>query len=524
MREAGYNRRAQSYTLSIFLTTLAGEGKHWIVVKRPEPLAANATVSYSVIASTVLAAGYTSYASKFTRRVGPASVISIPSLFIRASARAGVWCAAAGAAANWYYHHAFTLPISAASGVKDEKWKLWEKTERYTVDDGFLAGAGIGLVSGLVSAIALRRGAIPWWARCVGMANIGGFVGIAGSNAYFQYTGERQKSVLALEQWRLRRNLEFHWIYWNKLLLSSLPVPVQAYVMWNGIFHAARLPEEVLTKPEKYNYGMISDTSLPAKKTDTSEKSDKTEKSAAAEKTSTDNGAASDSSTASKAVSEKYNGKGHYRKARDIAETLKGANIEGWEKNLVELEQERQSLLKEAEYIAYGIARREYEYCHLQNADADERERLLREVQLMKIVFNRLRMEADERDRRMFFGRVSLAQKKAWDSDEDTPASWTRSITHHEGHEPQLSIKEFNKIREQLVKEIKSFEEKAKDSKTTAEQKEQAKVDLDDGRLLLRAADRVHYELEKKAEKSDAKEVKVHTKAKPPENMEPSKP
>jgi hypothetical protein len=67
------------------------------------------------------------------------------------------------------------------------------------------------------------------------MMNLGGCAGITASNAYFQYTGERARSALALEQWRRRRNLEFHWLYWNKLVMSSLSKPVQAYIMYQGI-------------------------------------------------------------------------------------------------------------------------------------------------------------------------------------------------------------------------------------------------------------------------------------------------
>ena len=63
----------------------------------------------------------------------------------------------------------------------------------------------------------LRRVPIAWWTKFVGMSNIGAFCGVEGSHAWFHYKGERQPAVAALEEWHKRRNLEFHWIYWNKV-------------------------------------------------------------------------------------------------------------------------------------------------------------------------------------------------------------------------------------------------------------------------------------------------------------------
>jgi hypothetical protein len=452
--------------------------------------------------------------------VGRGSGISIADLFIRSSAKTGVWCAITGAAVNYYYHYGFTDAICAASGVKDEKYKLWDKTERITVDDGFLVGAGIGLGVGVVSAVLLRGSPVRWWTRCIGMTNLGAFAGIAASNGYFHYTGERQKSVQALNDWKHRRNLEFHWVYWNKLLMSKLSLPAQAYVMYNGIFHAARLPDEALQNPQKYGLGLITDSSLPKKE----EKKEEAKKEEEAKKDESKATNATNATTPPKAPEKP----GYYRKPSDVTRWLEKLDVDEQVNHTAKLENERQEYLKEIEYLLHVIGKKRYELCHLpENTDQEERKHRDRELQLINIVYYRLRKSADQLDGQIRLEQLTLQQKKAWKSEEDAPTTWTPSTSglDLETFEPKLCVKEFKNTTDELAKEIKNFEHKSTCKTNSAEEKERAKKDLDDGRLLLKAADKVQFELEKKVKKQEPKVEKVGAKEKtPPENMEPSKP
>ncbi|KAF2661173.1 hypothetical protein K491DRAFT_576534, partial [Lophiostoma macrostomum CBS 122681] len=444
-----------------------GEGKHWIIPKRPEPLAANATVSYAVIGSTALAGGYASYARAHAQRAGFGTAISTPALFVRASAKAGIWCALGGAAINWYYHYGFTGPVSIASNITDLEWKIWEKTERYTIDDGFLVGAGLGLASSLF----LRRLHIPSWTRYVGMTNIGGCAGILAANAYFQYTGERARSNLALAQWRQRRNLEFHWVYWNKLLMASLSKPVQAYVMYQGMFHAAQLPEEALTDPGKYRLGHISDTSLPLdKKTDGKEES-----------------------------------KAHYYPPDDPAKILRDVTAESLKAALDSKATQRAAILIDANYIMRIISQKEYAFCHLDNASADERHELLREIQMYQVIFSRLKDEANKLERQLLVGSQRLRQKHSL-AGEDTLPSWEMPADQYDPktHEPKLALPEIEQYTEKFLKDMKDIEKGLATQGISDEDKARLKKDLSDARELLKASDKIIWDLEKRIKKVDA--------------------
>lgn len=437
------------------------EGKHWIVPKRGEPLAANATLQNSVIASTALAAGYTSYARTFSRRVGYNSGLSGPALFVKSSARAGIWCAAVGAAVNTYYHYTFTKPVIALSGIESTPFQVWEKSEKYTVDDGLLAGAGIGLAS----AVFLRRAPIGWWTKFVGMSSIGAFCGVVGSHSWFHYKGERQPAVAALEEWNKRRNLEFHWIYWNKVLMSKLSVPAQGYVILNGIFKSNSIPEEAYQTPEKY--GIVGIAAAP----------------------------------------EAVPYVGYYVSAYDPAENLRNIDVDHTREKIAEMESEGTKLRKEGDYILSELVRRHYDYCHDRPTEEDQRQQRQREIMLLEMCFNRLVADAEKLERKIMLWELSLQQKIAWESPagkDDKIGKWTPKIRVDPArYIPNLCIGEATKIREQLMKDVQNFEATYK--RATGHSKENTRKDLEEAKILLRAADQLVSELEEKAKLREGK-------------------
>ncbi|KAF9696911.1 hypothetical protein EKO04_004806 [Ascochyta lentis] len=181
---------------------VAREDQHNLVPKRPGPLGANAALQHSVLGSTAAAAAYTSFAFRYGHRVTPASTASWSALFTRSSANLGLWAGVLGATANWYYHSRFTsVAVSQNNAVKP--WKLYERTKSFTVDDGCLVGASVGLAASIPALLV-----IPRWTRCLGLVNIGASAGILGAHGYLQYTGERQKAYVRLERGFKRRSLE----------------------------------------------------------------------------------------------------------------------------------------------------------------------------------------------------------------------------------------------------------------------------------------------------------------------------
>ena len=78
-------------------------------------------------------------------------------------------------------------------------FELYKWTKRYTVEDGALAGAGIGLAAS-IPMLFMRKPAIPGWTRCVGMTDVGGCTSILGTHGGFQYTGERDKAYRILDR------------------------------------------------------------------------------------------------------------------------------------------------------------------------------------------------------------------------------------------------------------------------------------------------------------------------------------
>lgn len=73
-------------------------------------------------------------------------------------------------------------------------------------------------------------------------------------------------------------------------------------------------------------------------------------------------------------------------------------------------------LLKEAEYVYYGMTGRQYMFCNTAYATKDSRQRQLRELQLISIIYNCLRIRVGELSRSAHYGDVWLLQKAVLNS------------------------------------------------------------------------------------------------------------
>jgi hypothetical protein len=182
-----------------------------------------------------VAAGHASIAARVARRTTPYAHISRTALFVTSSARLGIWAAGVGAAVNSYYHKGFTSVVVKEAGKDPTPGRLWERTKDYTAEDGCVAGAAVG-VAAFLPTLYMRRASVSWWTRLLGMATIGASMGLVASQAYFQYTGERRTALDELDRQRRRRALEFHHIFWNKLLMARFDPLIQQYVRHNGVF------------------------------------------------------------------------------------------------------------------------------------------------------------------------------------------------------------------------------------------------------------------------------------------------
>jgi hypothetical protein len=119
-------------------------------------------------------------------------------------------------------------------------------------------------MAAFLPTLFMRRASVPRWTRLLGMMNIGASTGIVVSQAYFQYTGERQKALKELDRQRRRRALEFHHIFWNKLLMARFDPLIQQYVRHNGIFRAYHIPADVYQTPDKYGLASAATTEKSA--------------------------------------------------------------------------------------------------------------------------------------------------------------------------------------------------------------------------------------------------------------------
>ena len=374
-----------------------------------------------------------------------------------------------GGAINWYYHSAFASVVLSQKNPKVKPWQLYKWTKRYTVEDGCLTGAALGLAAS-IPTLLMRRPAIAPWTRCLGMANIGASAGILGAHGYFQYTGERQKAYKRLDRRLKRRSLEFWAIFWDKQLMAQFDPIIQQYVRHNGIWYTHHLPDSVYDESEDSRARTI--------------KSKKSRSNA----------------IVPAYTEEQQEEPGYYTQPFDYADDLKQIDTEATFAKMAELEAEKVVLLEEAEYLLFINAQKQREYCHLQEIDDDERQQHLQEIHLVEIAYNRLRIAAHTIDVKLEKWRMALQHKTVWEacaSGDDIMADWlprSERIDFY-SHGPTLSIQEMGKFQTQIAAEVKRFEELASHG-LPRERRNRWKKDLEDGRVLLRAADHVVFELE----------------------------
>ncbi|EUC49246.1 hypothetical protein COCMIDRAFT_85199 [Bipolaris oryzae ATCC 44560] len=471
-----------------------GEGQHGLVPKRPEGIGANATPQTCLVSSTLLAAVYTSFASTFNQRVAAVGVApqqaahtSRPALFVRSSARLGLCVGLAGAAVNWYYYSAFANVVVADKVQETSRWRLYQWTKGYTVDDGALAGAAIGLSASIPMLLMRRPATLPRWTRCLGMANIGGCTGVVGSHAYLQYTGERQKAYRLLEARRKRRSLEFWAIFWDKELMAKLSPIMQQYVRHNGVWYTQLLPDNAFEQTE--------------------DEVESVETTAAAQTTQ---------QVANPEPVAQTPDPPFYLEPVDYTADLAQINVESTLARIQEMQVERQILLEEAHYLLSLNAHQRYEYCHLHKTlDADDRLRRLQEIHLVDVAHTRLRNAADALDMKIIHWHMSLQHKAAWENSLSSPSSsssssssslstseaenWLPSshLINYATHRPSFSILEIEKMARQIDAQVQRFEEGSLDQRFPREKRERWRKDAEDGRVLLRAADHILFRMEK---------------------------
>ncbi|KAL1799804.1 hypothetical protein ACET3X_000146 [Alternaria dauci] len=464
-----------------------GEGQHQLVPRRPDPIGANATLQYSVLSSTALAAAYTSFASRYSQRVTPAQPLSRAAVFIRTSARLGVWAGVAGVTLNWYYYSAFAQVVVSQKVPEVQTWKLYERTKRYTVDDGALAGAALGLAVS-VPSLMMRRPAIPRWRTCLGMMNTGACAGVLGAHAYFQYTGERQEAYKYLGRQLKRRSLEFWSIFWDAEMMASLDPIMQQYVRHNSLWYTRWLPQEVFEQEDQATEPFAG-SEAPAAITEAP-------------------------------VEEQPP---FYIAPIEYAEDLRQIDVQSTKARIEAMEADRQELLREAEYLLFVNAQQQYEYCHMDTTDEEERHQRLQEIHLVDVAYNRLRAAANDIDVKLIHWRMSLKHKLIWElatnvtstsssssntvtTRTDALADWLptpQALTSFATHKPTYSIGEIEKVHWQTAAEVKRFEEGCRDERYSKEHRERWKRDAEDGSRILRAADRVLWRLMKAREGAD---------------------
>lgn len=376
-----------------------------------------------------------------------------------------------GAAVNWYYHSAFASVVISQTVPEVKPWKLYERTDRYTVEDGCLVGAGLGLVAALVT-LRMRRPAISPWVRCVGMVNVGACAGIAGAHAYFQYTGERQQAYRSLDQRLKRRLLEFWWIFWDKNMMAEFNPLLQHYVRHNGIWYTHLLPHEVFEQMDANIERIVKD------------------------------GDAASQSETSAVTAVQQEEPPYYSQPFDYADNLRRFDAQYTIDKMEEMETYKLALLKDAEFLLFFNAQQKHEYCHLKGLDEEEKSQRRQEMRLTELAYNRLRHKADDIDVMLVIWRLSLQHKAAFESKQPTDHavdSWLPEVTlcHPKIHDPVLSIEEMQVFQAQLFDEVRRFEAWTLNTNYPKESRERWSKDLDDGRVMLRAADRVVYELEK---------------------------
>jgi hypothetical protein len=374
---------------------------------------------------------------------------------VRSSAKLGLWAGVLGVAADWYYNSRFTSVVFAQRKQEAAPWKLYEKAKEFTVDDGCLVGAGLGLAAS-IPALFMRRPAIPRWTRCLGMANIGACAGVLASHGYLTYTGERKKAYARLDRRLERRSVALWDLFWDKQAMTRFNPLIQLYIRHNTLWYAQQLPESAFDQADRQD---------------------------------------------AESVTSEIRYQSYYLAPFDYAEDLRYFSVDATQAKIEEHETEIAALLKEAEFILYVSAHRQYEYCHLQDADDEERRQRLQELQLLHIAYNKLRYSAEQLQSRLVTWRMSLQHKALLDAPGPTNASvaaWLPRLTHDfTAHKPSLALQELERTQAALDAEIKMFEAGIAHPGHSKEKKDRWRLDLEDGRSLLRVTDKIVWELEK---------------------------
>jgi hypothetical protein len=451
------------------LTCNIGEGQFLITPRRPDALGANATLQYTVIGSTTLAASYTVFASSYLQRVHPTQSLSRPAIFIRSSAKLGLWAGALGAAVNWYYYKAFIGVTASYTNLSIIPRKLYACTPSITADDGALAGAALGLVAS-VPTLFSRRPTIPQWTRCLGMMNIGACVGTAGTHGYLQYTGERQKAYKQLEHRTKQKTFELSHIFLDKELMARFDPLVQQYVRHSVVWHASCLPVDATNE---FTEGVS--TPMVAHDTGASMQTQQPEK------------------IASHPPLPDY--------AQDLAKTSTPSTLA----RIAALETEKKALTDEAEYLLSFTAQKQYKHYHSKDTPEDERRQRLQEIDILQFFYDRLRFAAYAIDVELAKARLFVQHKtitEAHPASDDVLESWlprTQSIDY-KSHDPAMSLGEMEKLQSEVAADVRAFESSMAMSGGDKDYYERCRMGLAEGRVVLGAVDGVVWELERARE------------------------
>lgn len=338
------------------------------------------------------------------------------------------------------------------------------------MDDGATVGACIGLAAS-IPVLFMRRLTIPKWTKCLGMTNIGACVGILGAHGYLQYTGRRQKAYKRLHQRLRKRSLEFWAIFWNKPLMALFSPLVQFYVRHNALWYTSNLDESTFDEWDDNGVRLTKNQSPRV--------------------------VANSPAPTVEPQEEPY-----YVAPIDYIEELTQTGTQHTLARLKELEEEKRALLEEAEYLLFFTSQKEHEFCHMKKMDHAERQRRGQEILLCEVSYHHLRTAAAAIDIKLSKWPLLLKHKAMWEAsmpDSESLQAWlpSNATIEYRKHDPALLIQEMEKHQARLIDEVRRFEELSIDYRYPKERREKWKKDLEDGRVLLKAADHIIHELEK---------------------------
>jgi hypothetical protein len=134
--------------------------------------------------------------------------------------------------------------------------------------------------------------------------------------------------------------------------------------------------------------------------------------------------------------------------------------------------------------------------------DYDERQQRLQEMNIVEIAYDRLRLDACVIDIKLAKARLFLQHQTVADAQpagDDALESWlpkTRTIDY-ERHVPVMALQEMERFQAQIAAEVKMFEDELMVPGRPAYAYERCRMDLEDGRVLLKAVDKVVLEMER---------------------------